>query len=551
MKKIKTKKNIKYKKRTITNKKQKGGADESKKIIPEHLIRYFWFKTFDIIDDEINKKEFINFIEYLISDITQNKGGTVFHSKNDEFNGIVFVFLKIFLEKKIKTLKEFKHNTENDKIEMIKFIMKTIIYARIRRVNMVNNLKMYKYICSIFGIIENENDSNSNFQHILNEIKKIKLPIYDKCTNPEYNTNTNYPYESTRVKINESDTECNNYINANDITKSVKFDLEPDTELDTNLDLDLNNYLSNENIILFNGNYIETICPLNKTKDTFIQMLSNFKVKRIILIEDNVLSNNQCLLSPADYTNFFDSWAEDEVLDKYEKNIINKFHIFLFDVKSKLMIDINYDINKPNDELLKIHNLNKEKQLQLHLQMQSQKKLQIQGGRPKKSIINSNTNNKFVIGVKVQLKSDIIDTHNQCLSTNKYGVIINTDKNTIYVKCGKNKFGTYSKEELEFYIDPIKKKEALQEIPAKPTKPLPEVIPAPAAPAKPNVPVVKPVIPQLPVPLPAVIPAPAKPDVPVVKPVIPQLPAPLPAPAAPAAPAKPVVAQDAKRYCYT
>jgi hypothetical protein len=528
MKKTKKKNFYKKKKNTIKHKIQKGGAKSSiipvlknKELIEDKLIKFFWFKTYDIIENENNKLEFIKFIEYLINDIKKNRGGTVFHSTNDELNGLVFVILKICLEKNITKISDFKYNSEDDKLDMITFIENSVMYSQLRRANMINSSKIYNYIFLIFNLDKPSIINIQKYEANLTFIKtqeNTTIPIYKNCTDKDYNKHINYPYNLTRVKINDSDINCVNYINANIITKGIQM----------NLDV----YYNNENNTLFNGDYIESSCPLDKTKDTFVQMFDKFNVKRIIMLDDNVLNISSCLVSPSDYTNFFGSWAENEILDTYEKNITNQFHIFLFGLglKPNLIFDINYDINKTNKELLDIH-IKKEEKLEMQRQasiLERERRERAEKGNQGKQKTGQEQKNKqgrgqknqneFVKGIKVKLKFGLIDTQNQCLSTNKYGTITQIEGEYIFVSCGKDKkgkdkTGKYLADELEIYdeLQPVPApKKPLVVNPALVAQPLiPEVKPTPTLVAQPLIPA-----PTLVLPTPAVFtPTPATPAV--------------------------------------
>ena len=327
------------------------------------LLKFFWYKKFDY-----NVNEFRLFINDLLTDIRLNKGGTVFHTKDKIFNGLVFVVLKICLENNIKFI---SNKIDSYKKIDIYTIIKSIKYANFRRVNMVNHINIFNFICSIFNITDN----NTTYDNILDYLKDINFDIYNDCNDVEYNNDNdnNKPYDLTRVKIYDTDKLCENYINASNITKNIDHQ---------ELNYAFLDYLKKDNSALFNGDYIESECPLEKTKQTFISMLHKFNVKRIIIIEDYFDLNKNCLSNNSDYTNYFSRWDIKDHLKQNYENIEKQYHIFLFNLQKntntglKYLLDTYYELD--NNKLIEKYKQQQQNNQQLE-QKNSSVSLQPQG----------------------------------------------------------------------------------------------------------------------------------------------------------------------------
>jgi len=227
-----------------------------------------------------------------------NLGGTVIHcSAGVGRTGTLFVILKICLERKTnlsdllakqqdtKVDSNYKRIEEND-------IKNCIIYARLRRMMLVQAKIQYEFILNLFNI------TNMGSYDEYWEKLGVKLIPDNKniSIQPDCNNKNRYkdilPFDYNIAYIDESKTkDCSNYINASYLNRQIK-------STNTYCTDDATKDFCNE-ITFFNGDIIATQGPLDNTVTDFLQMLDKHNIKRIImlvkLIEDG---KSKC----ADYT---------------------------------------------------------------------------------------------------------------------------------------------------------------------------------------------------------------------------------------------------------
>jgi protein tyrosine phosphatase len=260
------------KKKTTKNTKNQANA-----VIQTNDIKHFWYRDWpdhgapNITTPNTNiKKNFIDFVNILLYDIKNNKGGTVIHcSAGVGRTGTLFVILKICLDKNKYLSEIVDGEVTNDEI------VAAIEYGRQHRISIVQSQEQYQFINKILLINKTKPIKEFNFinsyETTNNMIKANECKKHNRWGNM-------FPYDKTRVvldKIDGDSDECSDYINANYLN----------TELGTDA-----GKIEIDNDDNFCGFVIATQCPTPTSKPNFLRMLSKFElnIKRIIMVTNLV-----------------------------------------------------------------------------------------------------------------------------------------------------------------------------------------------------------------------------------------------------------------------
>jgi protein tyrosine phosphatase len=305
------------------NGRQKGGAGAGPVVKPKEIV-HFWYREWPDhgvpdIDNEPIKTRFIDFVDILIDDMNTH-GGTVIHcSAGVGRTGTLFVILKLCLERKTnlsvlfakqkdtKVDSNYKRIEEND-------IKNCIIYARLRRMWLVQTKIQYEFLLNLFNItIRGSYDTywDTLGVELIPDDKNISKQLDCKNKN-RYGNILPFDYNIAYIDENKK-KDCSNYINASYLNRQIK-------STNTYCTDDATKDFCNE-ITFFNGDIIATQGPLDNTVTDFLQMLDKHNIKRIIMLtrlieggklkcDDYTIYNNTTLshlteLSTKNFDGFF------------------------------------------------------------------------------------------------------------------------------------------------------------------------------------------------------------------------------------------------------
>jgi len=247
------------------------GLMHMSQMIPSHRLTHMWFKGWPDHDVPEDKTQFIKFIKEVYKDIKDNGGTTLIHcSAGVGRTGVVYLVLKLMFK--------YNFNLLDNKDELGEYsgskltnadIIRELKEARNNRMKLVQTIEQFKFIMDVFNL----SHKNKKEKEKEKEIKEyIDIPkesnattiVGEMCSKEKKNRYQDIlPYNDTRVILHNKDVlpECNQYINASN--------MEPDA------------FGKGRNVITAQ-------CPTESTKDDFINMLNNEKVKRIVMVTNLV-----------------------------------------------------------------------------------------------------------------------------------------------------------------------------------------------------------------------------------------------------------------------
>ena len=325
----------------------------------QQKIKHFWYRDWNDLGAPYQKGtrnieiRFIRFVDILLDDIKADPGGTIIHcSAGVGRTGTLFVILKICLEKgkNLTDLLDTRTKITQDEIN------KAIVYARIRRILLVQTIIQYEFLLELFNVTNPKKISEAellNFGEkeilLLNQPKYSSSgsppPLIDKKTFKQHalkcmNQNRYgdiLPYDNTIVQIIGSkspgyddplsadigEIDCNNYINASYLNTSIQ---KCNNGIEKSLCNDTVHLFYNSVVIAAQGpigkNFIEEMKKQGviniETISKFLKMLEANKIKRVIMLtnlieEKDGKPKNKC----DDYT------SGDLTLTKIESDNLN------------------------------------------------------------------------------------------------------------------------------------------------------------------------------------------------------------------------------------
>lgn len=232
-----------------------------------HILHHMWFK--DWPDHGVPDREtFIRFMQLVYLDIIQFGGTTLIHcSAGVGRTGVVYLVLKLMFDYEITDLKKLieQHYSKISKKDIIYQLKE----ARKYRMNLVQTVEQLNFIMKLFNLPDSEEMTKDEFNDISiygdeNPNKNYKtredLRTARECSNKNRYANI-LPYNHNRV-ILSGDNTCKGYINASHMPEHV-----------------------------FDGNNVITSqCPTNNTIDDFTKMISEYDIKRIVMVTNLVES---------------------------------------------------------------------------------------------------------------------------------------------------------------------------------------------------------------------------------------------------------------------